>query len=185
MRTADDPKQAIGMMRRDAQAIDPDATVFDTIPLSEYIGASLYPQKIAANLLSVLGILALLLAGVGLHSVMAYSVTQRTHEIGVRIALGARSADVLLLLVRRGMALTIAGLLLGFAPALILARNIAGVLISESAMGGGHSLLSASATDPMIYLGAALFLSIIATLASYIPARRATRVDPIIAWRYE
>jgi predicted permease len=186
VRTAGDPNQAIAMMRREVKAIDPDLTVFDSVPLADYMGASLYPQKIAASLLSVLGVLALLLAGLGLYSVMAYSVTQRTHEIGVRMALGAQTGDVLRLVIRRGMAMTTMGLLVGIGLALILSRSVSGTSIAGSAtMGGGIAMLGSRATDPMIYLGAVLFLACIAVLASYIPARRATRVDPIIALRYE
>jgi len=185
VRTAGDPNDAVATMRREVRAIDPNVAVFDAMPLSEFIAASLYAQKVAASLLSVLGILALVLAAVGLYSVMAYSVTQRTHELGVRMALGARPADVLGLVVRQGMFLTFAGLLVGVGLALAMARSVSSVSVAASAMGSNSALLGGSATDPVIYLGAALFLSSIAALASYIPARRATKVDPMVALRYE
>jgi len=185
VRTAGDLNSAVAAVRREVRAIDPNVAVFDAMPLSEYIGASLYAQKVAASLLSVLGILALVLAAVGLYSVMAYSVTQRTHELGVRMALGARPVDVLGLVVRQGMSLTLAGLVVGVALALAMARSVSGVSVAASAMGSNSALLGGSATDPMIYLGAALFLSSIAALASFIPARRATKVDPMVALRYE
>ncbi len=185
VRTAGDLNGAIAAVRREVRGIDPNVAVFDAMPLSEFIGASLYAQKLAASLLSVLGILALVLAALGLYSVMAYSVTQRTHEIGVRMALGARPADVLGLVVRRGMSLTLAGLLVGVGLALAMARSVSSVSVAGSAMGSNSALLGGSATDPVIYLGAALFLSSIAALASYIPARRATKVDPMVALRYE
>jgi len=185
VRTAGNLTDAVATMRREVRAIDPNVAVFDAVPLSEFIGASLYPQKIAASLLSVLGILALVLAAVGLYSVMAYSVTQRTHEIGVRMALGARPADVLSLVVGRGMALTSAGLLVGVGLALAMARSVSSVSVAASAMGSNSALLGGKATDPAIYFAAALFLSSIAALASYIPARRATKVDPMVALRYE
>jgi len=185
VRTAGDLNGAVATMRREVRAIDPNVAVFDAVPLSDFIGASLYAQKVAASLLSVLGILSLVLAAVGLYSVMAYSVTQRTHEIGVRMALGARPADVLGLVVGRGMSLTLAGLLVGVGLALAMARSVSNVTVDASAMGSNSALLGGSATDPAIYLAAALFLSSIAALASYIPARRATKVDPMVALRYE
>ena len=122
----------------------------------------------AASLLSVLSGLSLLLATVGLYSVMACTVTQRTHEIGIRTALGARPADVLALLVRRGMLLTTAGL----AAALLTARLVMGMLAAVSA------------TDPAFYLGAMLSPCTVALAASYAPARRAVRMDPVAALRY-
>jgi putative ABC transport system permease protein len=185
VRTAGDLNGAVATVRREVRGIDPNVAVFDAIPLSEFIGASLYAQRVAASLLSVLGILALVLAALGLYSVMAYSVTQRTHELGVRMALGARPANVLGMVVGQGMSLTLAGLLVGVGLALAMARSVSSVSVAASAMGSNSALLGGSATDPVIYLGAALFLSSIAALASYIPARRATKVDPMVALRYE
>ena len=102
VRTKGDPSVALPILREKVAEIDPNVSVFDAVPLTEYVGASLYPQKVAASLLSVLGSLAVLLAAVGLYSVMAYSIVQRTHEIGIRMALGARPADVLRLMVVAG-----------------------------------------------------------------------------------
>jgi predicted permease len=181
VRTAGDPNQAIAMMRRDAREIDPNVTIFG----AEYIGASWFAQKITASLLSVLGTLALLLAALGLYSVMSYSVAQRIHEIGVRMALGAQSGDVLALVLRRGMILTLAGLLVGAALALAFTRTIPMMSANSSILGGGGVLLGGSAADPLIYLAAATFLAAVAALACYIPARRATMVDPMVALRYE
>jgi predicted permease len=185
VRTSGSLNDALTTVRREVRALDPNVTSFDASPLAEFIGASLFSQKIAASLLSVLGALSLLLAAVGLYSVMAYSVTQRTHEIGIRMALGARPADVLRLVVRRGMVMTLAGLLVGIALALALSRSIAGASVRGSAMGVGASMLGTSTLDPSIYLGAALFLAAVAALACYVPARRATKVDPMVALRYE
>jgi predicted permease len=184
VRTAGDPKQAIALLRRDVGEIDPNVIVFESVPMVEYMGASWFAQKIAASMLSVLGALALLLAALGLYSVMSYSVTQRTHEIGVRMALGAQRSDVLGLVLRRGMTMTIAGLGAGAALTLALTRAIPGISSNSSILGGG-ALIGKGATDPLIYLAAAAFLASIAALATYIPARRATKVDPMVALRYE
>ena len=158
LRTASSPDEALATLRREAAAIDPNVAPLDSMPLAEYIGASLFPQKVAASLLSALGAIALLLVAVGLYSVMAYAVSQRTHEIGIRIALGAQSLDVLGMVVRQGMILTAAGLLAGAALALAGTRLISGVLINVSS------------TDPLIFTGAALFLGLV-TFAGQLPAR--------------
>jgi predicted permease len=171
VRAGGDPNQAVGTLRRAVRAMDPNVSVYDAMPLTEYISASLFVQKIAAWLLGVLGMVALVLAAVGLYSVMAYSIGQRTHEIGIRVALGAKSRDVLGLLVRQGMGLTLAGLVVGVLSAAAVMRLAAGLLVNVSA------------TDPLIFGGAALFLAMVALAASYVPARRATRIDPNRALR--
>jgi predicted permease len=185
VRTQGDPENAFPSLRAQTRAIDPNVTVFDAAPLKEFIGASLYPQKIAASLMTVLGGLALLLAAVGLYSVMAYSVAQRTQEIGVRMALGARPVDVLRMVVGQGLALTLAGLVTGGALAIALARAVASVEFTTSGMGANARLLGAGANSPMIYFAAALFLCAVSALAAYLPARRAAKVDPMQALRTE
>jgi predicted permease len=185
VRTAGDPTQAIALLRRNVKEIDSNVVIFESVPLVEYIGASWFAQRMAASLLSALGVLALVLAALGLYSVMAYSVSQRTHEIGIRMALGAQHTDVLLMVLQRGMIMTAAGLVVGIGVALVLVSRIMGVAANADVMGGGGTLLASSVTDPWIYLGAAGFLSAIAALASYIPASRAAKVDPIVALRYE
>jgi predicted permease len=172
VRTQGNPQEALATLRREVAAIDPDLSGFDALPLVDYIDAPLFGQKTAAGLLSVLGALCLVLAAVGLYSLIAYGVSQRTHEIGIRMALGAQSRDVLGMVVRQGLALTSAGLLGGIAVSLAGARLIAGML------------LNVSATDPRIFAGAALFLGLVALLASYLPARRAAKVDPMGALRH-
>ena len=173
VRTAGDPSQALGTLRHEVRAMDPNVSVYDAMPLTEYISASLFVQKIAAWLLGALGLVALVLAAVGLYSVMAYSITQRTHEIGIRVALGATSGDVLGLVVRQGMGLTVVGLVVGVAAAAAVTRLAAGLLVNVSA------------TDPAIFGGAAAFLAAVALLASCVPAVRATRIDPNRALRWD
>ena len=183
VRTAGNPVQAIPLLRRDVREIDPNVIIFEAIPMTDYIGASWFAQKIAASMLSILGGLALLMAALGLYSVMSYSVSQRTHEIGVRMALGAQRADVFALLLRRGMVLTVVGLLAGTGLMLVLSRTVPIMQANRSILSG--TLLGRSGGDSLIYLGAAAFLAAIAALATYIPARRATKVDPMVALRYE
>ena len=185
VRVHGDPITALPALRAAVRRIDPNVTVFDPTPLREFIGASLYPQRVAATLLAVLGALAVLLAGVGLYSVMAWSVAQRTQEIGIRMALGARPASGLGMVVRQGLNLAAIGLAVGIVLALAAARGIASVSFSNSAMGKGVTLAGGSAADPLIDLGAGLFLCAIAALAAYLPARRAASVDPMQALRSE
>jgi len=147
VRTAGDPNQALGMLRREVRAMDPNVSVYDAMPLTEYIAGSLIVQRIAAWMLGVLGTVALVLAAVGLYSVMAYMVTQRRQEIGIRMALGAGWGDVLGLVVRQGMVLTGVGLAAGILAAGAVTRLAAGLLVNVSA------------TDPLIFGGAALFLA--------------------------
>jgi predicted permease len=169
VRSAGNSNDALAALRREVAAIDPNVPVFDAMPLSEYMSGSLFAQKVAASLLSALGGMSLLLAAVGLYSVMAYTVGQRTHEIGIRMAVGARPRDVLRMVVRQGMVLTVTGLVAGIAVALAAARLVGGMLVDVSA------------NDPTIFAGVAVFLASVAFCACYLPARRATRVDPIVA----
>jgi ABC-type antimicrobial peptide transport system permease subunit len=185
VRTTGEPDNILSTLRAQVDDLDPNVTVFDAAPLRELIGASLYPQKVAASLMTSLGLLALLLAAVGLYSVMAYSVAQRTQEIGVRMALGAKPADVMRLVVRQGLALTAIGLVAGGVLAALLARAVASVSYTNSAMGTSAQLLASSASNPLIYLAAVAFLSLIALTATLIPARRAALVNPIDALRNE
>ena len=170
-RTAGDPNIALSAVRRGVQQMDPNVGVFDATPLSEYITASLFAQKIAASLLGLLGALALGLAAVGLYCVMAYSIAQRTQEIGIRMALGAKPRDVLLLIVRQAMGIVLAGILVGTLVASMLTRAAAGLLVKVSA------------TDPLIFGGAALFLALIGLMAACFPAIRAARIDPNVTLR--
>jgi predicted permease len=164
---------AVAALRHEAQAIDPAVPVFNAMPLEEYIAASLFSQRIAASLLGTLGSVALLLAAIGLYGVMAYSVAQRTNEIGIRVALGAEPLDVLRMIVRESMVLALPGLVVGSLLAMALAR-----LVSAS-------LVEVSPRDPAIYAAAGAFTVLIALCAAAGPARRAAKVDPMVALRYE
>ena len=173
VRTSGREREAIGAVRRAAAAADPGAGGVRVIPFTEKIAGALYQQKVAATLLGVLGGISLLLAAVGLYSVMAYSVSRRTHEFGIRMALGARSHDVLGMVIRQAMLLTLVGVFVGGMMALAAARGAAGFLVDVSA------------ADPVVFVGAALFLGAVAVLAASIPAHRATKVDPVVALRHE
>lgn len=185
VRTKGDPDSILSTLRRQAKNIDPNVTVFDAAPLNEAIGASLYPQKLAMSLMGVMGGIAILLAAVGLYSVMAFWVAQRTQEIGVRMALGARPGDVLSMVVRKGLVVTLVGIGGGVALAVALARSVASLSFTNSAMGTQSTLLKGSALDPLIYLAAAIFLCAVALLACWLPARRAAAINPTEALRVE
>lgn len=171
LRTSGPAGDAIGAIRREAAAFDPALTMFDAQPMTEYIAGSLYGQKLAACVLTVLGALALLLAGLGIYSVLAYSVAQRSGEIGIRMALGAQPADVLALVLRQGMGFAAAGVAVGLASALALTR-LAATLFGPL-----------QPADPAIYLMAALGTLLIALVSVLLPSRRALQVDPIVALR--
>jgi putative ABC transport system permease protein len=160
-------------VRREVQAVDADIPLYDVKTMREVLDGSLAARRFNMALLALFAGVAVLLAGVGLYGVLAYMVTQRTHEIGVRMALGARPGDVLRLVVGQGMALSLGGVLLGILGALALTRLLTSLLVGVAA------------TDPWTFGLVALLLSGVACLACYVPARRAARVDPLIALRYE
>lgn len=173
VRTAGEPEQAVATLRSSASSIDPGVGIFQAMPLTEFIGAALFGEKMAAVMLAVLGAVALLLAATGIYSVMAYAVAQRTREIGLRMALGARPADVLALVLRRGMRLMLYGVAIGVVASLAVTRLAASLLVHVSA------------TDPLVFAAASLFLGAVALTANYLPARRATHIDPNEALRWE
>jgi predicted permease len=173
LRTAGDPRPAMAALRREIAITDPNAGAFFPMALADWTEVTLLPQKVAASLVAALGLMSLLLAAIGLYSVMAYAVSQRTQEIGVRMALGARPRDVLGDVLRRGVLLTVIGLGAGTLIALALTRVI------------GSMLVNVGAADPATFGGAALFLMVVALIAAYVPAYRATQVDPMHALRCE
>ncbi|MEO8369471.1 MAG: FtsX-like permease family protein, partial [Candidatus Solibacter sp.] len=173
IRTTGQPAALTAGLRREVSAVDARATSFDLMELEAWTGITLLPQKAAANLAAGLGLISLIIAAIGLYSVMAYAVTQRTREIGIRMALGAQPRDVLGGILRQGMGLTAIGLAAGVGASLLVTRLIQGMLVHVSA------------TDPVTFAGGALFLLLVAALACYLPARRATKVDPMVALRCE
>ena len=185
VRARGNPETVLPTLRAQVRAIDPNVTVYDPVPLKDFIGASLFPQKVAASLMAILSGLAVLLAAVGLYSVMAYWVAQRTQEIGVRMALGARPIQVLGLVVRQGLLLSAGGLLTGLALAIALSRAMRSLSFTNSAMGVGQKLISGGVSDPLIYIGAAAFLCLLSMIAALLPARRAASIDPMQALRTE
>jgi ABC-type antimicrobial peptide transport system permease subunit len=171
VRTSGPVDEAIAALRREATAIDPALTIFDAEPMTEYVAASLFGAKVAASLLSVLSGLGLLLAAIGLHSVMAYAVAQRTGEIGIRVTLGAQPRDIMRLVIRQGITFAAAGLVVGSLAAAALARVVAAMLV-----GVGPA-------DPLVYAAATGFTVFVTLASAAIPAWRALRVDPAVALR--
>ena len=171
VRTSGSVNEAIAALRRESAAIDPAITIFDAEPMTEYVAASLFGAKIAASLLSVLSGLGLLLAAIGLYSVMAYSVAQRTSEIGIRVTLGAQPGDIMRAVIRQGLAFAGLGLLVGTLAAAALARLAAALLVGVSP------------AEPGVYAAAAVFTLLVALASAALPAWRALRVDPAVALR--
>ena len=173
IRTTGSIETGIETLRREAQAADPSIPVFDAISLTDIISSSLFIQKISASLLSVLGGIALLLASSGLGGVIGYSVAQRTNEIGIRMALGAGRMSVFRTVLGEGASLAALGIAIGSTAALGVTRLMASVLYGVRA------------ADPLTFGGVSLLLLVVTLVACYVPARRAMRVDPIVALRYE
>ena len=172
-RTNADPQAVVGALRREVQAIDPSMPLFNVETLNEHMSVPLFPARIAAALLGSFGMLALLLAAIGIYGVMSYVVAGRVREIGLRMALGAKHRDVLKLIVGQGMFLAIIGLAIGLALAFAAARLL------------NTLLYGVSAADPLTFCVIASLLFAVAALACFIPALRATKVDPLVALRYE
>jgi ABC-type antimicrobial peptide transport system permease subunit len=153
--------------------IDPNFSPSDSRTYTNLISFKLLPAKFAAGLFSFFGVLALVLAVIGIYGVMSYTVSQRTHEFGIRMAIGARKGDLLKLVLRRGLALTLLGLVIGLAVAFGLMRVLSALLCGVSPY------------DPLTFAGITFLLMVVALLACYFPARRAAEVDPLVALRCE
>ncbi len=169
IRTAGDPAAFATTLRREVQALDKDQPVYNVRTMDDVVSNSLGTRRISMQLFAVFASAALLLAAIGIYGVMAYSVTQRTQEIGIRMALGAQRSDVLALVIRQGMRLSVIGVVVGVAGAFVLTRLMANLLFGVAA------------TDPLTFVAIPLLLLFVALVACYLPARRAARLDPAIA----
>jgi putative ABC transport system permease protein len=173
VRTAGDPASVVGAIRGEIRASDPGLPIFAVRTMEEVRTMSFWQYRLFGYMFGIFGAAALFLAGVGVYGVLSFSVSQRTQEMGVRIALGAGDRDVVRLVVGQGLSLAALGVAIGLAGAFGVTRVIQSLLYNVTA------------TDPISFGGVALFLALIAALASYLPARRATTVDPIVALRNE
>ncbi len=173
VRTSNDPMGIVSAVREQVLEIDPDQPVYDVNTMEQLRADSIAPDRLNLMLLASFAAVALILAGVGIYGVMAYSVTQRTHEIGIRMALGARQSDVLGMVVGQGMKLAVVGLAIGLGGAWLATRLMSSLLFGVSA------------TDPMTFAVISVVLAGVALGACFVPARRATKVDPMVALRYE
>ncbi len=173
LRGEQDPRNLISAVRAQFAAVDPLQPVFDVATMQQHIDDSIETPRFYMTLLTLFAALALLLASVGIFGVISYFVSQRTHEIGIRMALGAESSDVIRLVLGQGLVMVLIGLTLGLAGSLLLSRYLAALLFNISP------------TDPLTIICGAALLVFVALAACYAPARRATRVDPLIALRYE
>jgi macrolide transport system ATP-binding/permease protein len=173
VRTAGEPQAAMAAIRREFQQLDAALPVYNVKTMTEHLALSLFPARVAATLLGSFGLLALLLAAIGIFGVMSYAVTQRTREIGIRMALGAPAGGILKLVVGEGLKLAIFGMAIGLAGA------IAGTRLMSSLLYGVNAL------DVVTFVGVSLLLALVALVACYIPARRAMKVDPLVALRCE
>ncbi|MCI0364381.1 MAG: ABC transporter permease, partial [Phycisphaerales bacterium] len=172
-RTAVEPEQMVHAVQSEVAALDPQIPVFQPTTLEEHIGVSLFQQRMAAMLLSAFGLLALSLATVGLYGVMAHTVSQRTRELGVRVAIGATHGNILKLILGQALFLSAIGIAAGSIVALILTRFLV------------HLLYGVGPADPVTFAIIPLLLFAVTFAAGYIPARRAIKIDPIMALRAE
>jgi ABC-type antimicrobial peptide transport system permease subunit len=173
VRSSGNPQAVMGAVRSAVQDLDPALPIVDLKTFDEHMGLSLFTARVAAGLLGAFGLVALLLAAIGIYGVTSYSVAQRTREIGIRLALGAGRNDVIAMIVRHSMTLAGIGITIGLLGAFGVTRLMSAVLYGVSA------------TDPLTYVSVVLLLAGIVFIAGYLPARRASTVDPMRALRYE
>jgi putative ABC transport system permease protein len=160
-------------LREQVQSVNPELPVFGAQMLNETVSDSLSERRFSMEMVGLFALTALLLAGLGIYGVISYIVSARTHEIGIRLALGAQSSNILRMILRQGLGLAIAGAAAGLVCALIVSHLMAGLLYGVRP------------ADPLTFSGVAVLLIGVALLACYIPARRALRVDPLVALRHE
>lgn len=173
VRTNIDPASAASAVEGAIHAVDKDQAVYSVRAMTEVIRTSVSSERLQMSLLGLFALVALALACVGIYGVMAHSVAQRTHEIGIRLALGARPNGILQLILRQGLVLALIGCAIGLAGAFAVTRLLSSMLYGVSPR------------DAVTFTGIPLLLLVVALLASYIPARRAMQVDPMVALRYE
>jgi predicted permease len=173
VRTADDPRTVMGTVNREVQALDPELALTNLTTIGEILDGAVWPRRIAAILLSIFAALALVLAAIGIYGVMSYSTSQRLQEIGIRMAIGAKTGDILRLVLGQGLAITVVGVVIGLGGAFALGRFVSSLLFGVTGF------------DPVTFFGVAFVLVAVALLAVYVPARRAMQVDPMVAFRAE
>ena len=168
-----DPLAYTTAVEKAIHTLDADLPVYDESTLKLRVQVASTGQRIAGTFVGAFGLLALILAAVGIYGVIAYTTRQRSHEIGIRMALGAQQSDVFRLVLGQGLRMILAGLAIGLALSFVLTRFLRNILFGVGA------------TDALTFVGVAMLLCVVALLACYIPARRAMRVDPMVALRYE
>jgi putative ABC transport system permease protein len=173
IRTTADPLNLTAAVRREVQALDPNQPVYNVNTMEQTLDESLVTQRLSMMLLASLASLALILAAVGIYGVMSYTVTQRSHEIGIRMAIGAQPRDVFKMVIGRGMMLVLIGVAFGLVGAFALTRLMTTMLFGVEP------------TDPVTFVSIGILLPAVALVACYVPGRRATKVDPLVALRYE
>jgi putative ABC transport system permease protein len=168
-----DPNQLVASVRQQVKAVDPDQPIYNIRTMDEIRAESIAPERLNLTLLSIFAGIALVLAIVGIYGVMSYAVTQRTHEIGIRMAIGAQAWDVFRMILKQGMTLALIGIGIGLVGAFALTRLMRTMLFDIAP------------TDPLTFGLIATLLTTVALVACYLPGRRATKVDPVVSLRYE